>query len=109
MDGVPNETQEKLNQLQGMEHSLQTFLSQKQQFQSQLMEIESALEQLKTTDQAYKIVGNVMLAASQDDLSKDLAEKRTTITLRIKSIEKQEDSLRKKTSELQEEVLKTMK
>ena len=105
----PNkEMQEKIQKLSMMEQSLQQFLAQKQQFQAQLLELTSALEELEKTSKAYKIVGNVMVDTDKDTLVKDLTQKKEMIELRIKSVEKQEDKMRDKTSELQSEVMKEM-
>ena len=106
MTEVPKDVQEKINKLSMMEQSLQSFLGQKQAFQSQLVEIESALEELKKTDKAYKIVGNVMIASDKEELKKDLEQKKEMTMLRIKTIDKQEAKMREKTSELQSEVMK---
>lgn len=108
MASVSKDLQEKINDLSMMEQSLQQFLAQKQTFQAQLMEIDSAIEELKKTDKAFKIVGNVMVSANKDSLVKDLTEKKETAELRIKTIEKQEEKMRGKTSELQAEVMKRM-
>jgi prefoldin beta subunit len=100
--------QEKINKLSKMEHSLQSFLAQKQAFQSQLLELQSALEALEKTEEAYKIVGNVMVKSDKHALAEDLKEKKEMVELRIKSVEKQENNLREKTAELQSEVMKIM-
>ncbi|MBT7903212.1 prefoldin subunit beta [Candidatus Woesearchaeota archaeon] len=109
MSDVPAETQEKINKLQIMEQSMQNYLGQKQQFQSQLLEIESALSELEKTNQAYKIVGNIMVVAEKSKLTEELTTKKETTELRIKTLEKQEAKLREKTSEIQKEVMKEMK
>jgi prefoldin beta subunit len=103
------ETQDKINQLSMMEQSLQQFLAQKQQMQAQLMEVDSALEEVEKTDSAYKIVGNIMVSADKATLKEDLTKKKELAELKIKTVEKQEDRMREKTKELQEEVLKEMK
>lgn len=108
MAEVSNALQEKINKLSMMEQSLQSFLAQKQTFQAQLMEIDSALDELKKTDKAYKIVGNVMVFSDKESLISDLNQKKETVELRIKSIDKQETKMREKTSELQSEVMKEM-
>lgn len=100
------EMQEKVQKLSMIEQQLTSFLSQKQTFQAQLMEIDSALEALDKTDGAYRIIGNVMVAADKPTLKVDLTNKRETTELRLKSIEKQEEKLRQKASEIQDEVLK---
>lgn len=103
------ETEEKIGQLQLIEQNLQSFSLQKQNVQVQLIEVESALAEIEKTDSAYKIVGNVMVAAKKDDLKKELTSKREMLNLRIKSVEKQEDKMREKASKMQSEVLESMK
>lgn len=105
---MSKETEQKIQQLQMMEQNLNNFLSQKQQFQAQLIEADSALSELKKTKKSYKIIGNIMVAADQGDLEKEVLQKKEMLELRIKSIEKQENKIKEKTSELQKDVLKRM-
>ncbi len=109
MNMESKETQAKIHELQLIEQSMQNFLMQKQSFQSQLMEIESALSEIEKTENAYKIVGNIMVASSREDLKNDLQKKKDIAELRIKSVEKQEASIKQKATKMQEEVLKEMK
>ena len=106
---VSKETEQKIGQLQMFEQSLQSFLGQKQQFQVQLVEIESALGELDNTDKAYKIVGNIMVETDKTELKADLQSKREMLELRIKTMEKQENQVREKASNLQSEILKKIK
>ena len=106
---MEKETEQGINQLQLFEQSLQNLLMQKQQFQLQLAEIDSALKELETTDEAYKIVGNIMALTKKEELKKDLKEKKEVVELRVKTMEKQETQIKEKASKLQEEILKTMK
>ena len=106
---VNKETQEKIQKLQLYEQNLQQFLIQKQQLHSQLIEMESSLGELEKVETAYKIVGNVMISAKSEELKKDIQQKKEVVELRIKSLEKQESSIRDKTKKLQEEVLGEMK
>lgn len=104
---ITKETQEKIQELQLIEQNLQNLLMQKQAFQIELNEVENALaEVLKTKDEVYKITGQVMLKADKQEVEKELKEKNDIISLRIKSIEKQENSLREKLDKLREEVTK---
>ena len=98
-----------LAQLQMLQHNLQQLLVQKQQFQLQLNEIDSAVKELKDAKQAYKIIGNVMILSDKETLEKDLNAKKDIFELRIKNIETQEDRLRNKSDELQNQVVKEMK
>ena len=108
MAEVSEESEKKLAQLQMLEQSMQNLLMQKQQFQLQQVEIESALKELEKVDEAYKIVGNIMVLSKKDDLKKDLSSKKEIVELRIKNMEKQETQLREKASKLQNEVMKGM-
>jgi len=104
-----NNPQQKLQQLQIMEQSLQSYLGQKQNFQVQQIEIDSALSELEKTDTAFEIIGNVMIKAEQGSLKEKLLKKKEVTELRIKTIEKQEEQLKEKISALQKEVLESMK
>ena len=102
------ETEDKINQLQIFEQSMQNIILQKQQFQAQISELNSAIKELATTKTSYKIIGNIMVHTNKEELSKDLEEKKSTAELRIKTLEKQEESIREKTKSLQSEVMKNM-
>jgi prefoldin beta subunit len=106
---VGKEAQQKIQQLQILEQNLQAFLLQRQQLQTQLIEIESALKELKDTKEAYKIIGNIMVSSKKEDLEKDLTQKKETAELRIKTLEKQEKTIKERAKKLQQEVLSSMK
>jgi prefoldin beta subunit len=102
-------TEEKIRQLQLAEQGMQALLTQKQALQMQLMEVESALKELETATEAYKIVGNIMVASEKPKLQQDLMEKKETVELRIKSIDGQESKTREKAEAIQKEVLEEIK
>lgn len=102
------QTQEKIQQLQAIEQNMQHLLKQRQQFQMQLLEVESALEELKKTEKAYRIIGNIMVASEKPALEKELQEKKDRIEIRIKSFEKQETALKEQAKALREEIMKAM-
>lgn len=106
---ISKEIEQKINQLQIFEQSINNLVAQKQQFQIQAVEIESALSELEKTDSAYKIVGNVMVSSNKDDLKKELNEKKEIIELRIKNLEKQETQIKEKTTKMQAEVMEKFK
>ena len=106
---VPKDTEQKIGQLQMFEQSLQNFLGQKQQFQMQLAEVDSALGEIEGTQNAYKIVGNIMVQSDKAELKAELQSRKELLELRIRTMEKQENQVRDKAQKLQEEILKTMK
>lgn len=95
---------EVLAQLQLVQQNLQQLVLQKQQVQRSLVETDSALSQLRTTPKAYRIIGALMVEAAKNELEKELTEKKEIFTLRLKTLDKQEETLRKKTEELQQQV-----
>ena len=105
MADISEETEQKINQLQLFEQSLQNVLIQKQQFQSQLVELDSALEELEDKKEAYKIIGNIMVAVKKEELEEDLKSKKGIVELRIKTLEKQENQIREKAKKTQSEVI----
>ncbi|HLC55834.1 MAG TPA: prefoldin subunit beta [Candidatus Nanoarchaeia archaeon] len=107
---INDELKGKIEKIQLLEQRMQMFLAQKQSFQTQLLEVENALTELgKVNGEAYKIVGNVMVLMPKEEIEKDLNNKKEVVNIRIKSLEKQEDSIKDDVSKLQEEVMKEMK
>jgi len=103
------ETEKKISQLQLLEQGMQNFNLQKQQLNSKLLESESALEHLDSSEVSYKIIGNIMVKMDKDKLKAQLEEEKGNAEIRIKALEKQEQSMRQKAKDIQQEVLKEMK
>lgn len=104
------ESERKIAQLQTLEQNIQNVSLQKQNFQSQLIEVENALLEIrKTSGQAYKIIGAIMVASKTEDLKKELEGKKEVLNLRINSIEKQENQQKERAASLQKEVLAELK
>ena len=99
----------KVSQLQLLQQNLQNLMQQKQQLQNQLIELDSALTELKTTPQAYRIMGKVMIAAPVKELSRDLMDKKEMAEVHLRNMEKQEEKLNSKIEQLQAEVMKELK
>jgi prefoldin beta subunit len=103
-----SDNHEKINQLQMYEQSVQNIVLQKQQFQAQSSELDSALSELEKTEKAYKIIGNIMVHTDKKSLKEELESKKIAVDMRIKALEKQENSIKEKASSLQGEVMKNM-
>jgi prefoldin beta subunit len=103
---MPGES--KIGQIQAMEQNLQSLLAQKQQFQSALLEIEAAQKEVEVAPTAYKMIGNIMVAQDKKSLAAELLEKRSKTTVRLKSIEKQEEKAKERIKALQGEVMAEM-
>lgn len=107
---IDKETQEKIQELQSYEQNIQSLLMQKQAFQMELSETENALGEItKSKDDVYKMIGNIMIKASKEDIEKELKQKQELLSLRLKSIERQETDISKQAEQLREEVMKKIK
>lgn len=106
---MDKDTQDNIQKLQLLEQNTQGILMQRQQFSTQMIEIDSALKELSLAPEAYKIVGNIMVLTSREELVKDLSEKKELVELRIKNLEKQELQLREKAQAVKDEVMKKLK
>ncbi len=99
---LDKESQEKLQELQILEHNLQNILMQKQAFQLELNETVNALEEVKkTSSDIYKMVGSIMIKANKEKTLKDLEEKKKVLELRNKSLDNQEKLFHNKVQEIQ--------
>ncbi|MFH1770728.1 MAG: prefoldin subunit [archaeon] len=105
---MDKKTEEKIAELQMIEQSMQRFLNQKQQFQTQIVEVDNALKELSGAKQAHRIIGNIMVEVDKKKLESDLKSKKEIQELRLKSIEKQEQDIRKKADDIQKEVMKEL-
>ena len=100
--------QENIQQLQLLEQSLSSLVSQKQGFQVQLNEVENALKEIQGKQVAYKIVGGLMIEKKREDIEEELNSKKKILEVRISSLEKQEEKLGTKKEELQKQVVEAM-
>lgn len=96
----------KIQEMQMLEQNLQNLLFQKQAFHMELSETKSALNEIGISgDEVFKIIGQLMIKTNKAKLKEELSNKEKIITLRIKSIEKQEAPITKKLEDLQKEVI----
>jgi prefoldin beta subunit len=104
---LDNETKEKIQELQLYEQSFQNLIMQKQAFQIELNETENAITEVsQSTDDVFKLVGNIMVKADKEKLKKELAKKKDLLSLRLNSIEKQESELTQEIESLRDEIIK---
>jgi prefoldin beta subunit len=71
---------------------------QKQQATLQLELTNSSLEELSKTKEktVYKVVGNVLFPKDSKEMEKELKERKESTELRLKTLEKQEETIVKK-------------
>ena len=103
---MDQETQQKIQELQGMEQNLNNLVMQKQAFQMELTETENALSEIsKSKDDVFKLVGNIMIKADKKKSEDDLTKKKDLLSLRLKSIDSEEKSLTDNAEALKKEVM----
>jgi prefoldin beta subunit len=97
MKDISPQLQNQIAQYQQLQNQLQVLGSQRVQLEAKLREIEQTLEELNKLSgdtPVYKSIG--MLLVRQDDregLKKELEEHKETLTIRVKSLQKQEKAL----------------
>jgi prefoldin beta subunit len=108
MDEISPQLQNKIAQFQQMQQQIQVLSSQKFQLEAQLKDIEKAVSELeKISDDTpiYRSVGSLLVKAEdRDTLEKELAEKKETLDIRIKALDRQEKHLMEKYQSLQQEL-----
>ena len=67
--------EEQLNQLRVIEQQLSTTSQQRQAYDQQLVEIENALNELKDKQEAYHIVGSIMIKKDAKKIVEELTQK----------------------------------
>jgi prefoldin beta subunit len=108
MKEISPQLQNQIAQYQQLQQQLQVLASQRMQLEAKLREIEGTLEELgkiAADTQVYKSIG--MLLVKQDDreaLNKELEEHKETLTVRVKSLQKQEKSLSERYEGLGEKI-----
>ena len=101
--------QNDIMEAQQLQQQLQSLTTQKYQLETQMKEMEITIEELENLgDDAvvYKNVGNLSLKVKDiDALKKELIEKKETLEVRIKSLERQEEHIKEKYSAIQERLM----
>lgn len=99
-------TQQDMIEFERSRQQLFNVSSQKQQMQFQSTTMEKAIEVLDKTKEkkAYKAVGNILILSDVSDIEKELKEQKETIDLRVKSMQKQEDSIVQKLNKLKAKI-----
>jgi len=100
----------KIQEIQILEHNLQNLILQKQAFQMELTETTSALAEIeKSGDEVFKIIGQLMIKTDKKEIEKELQDKKKILELRVKTFEKQENSLMERLEKMKEEFSKEAK
>ena len=98
----PKEIESKIIEFERNRVQLLNTTGQKQQMQLQSGAMGQALEELEKTKEkkVYKAVGNILIQCDTEKVKKELKEKKEGIDLRVKTMQKQEESLVNKLNKL---------
>ena len=104
---IPPQVQNLFAQLQQLKAQIEALGRQKMQVEALLRDAENALEELEKVDEnslIYKNVGELLIKASKETVKEDLAEKKETYDLRLKTLERQDERAQKRYQQLQEQL-----
>ena len=101
--------QNDMMEAQQLQQQIQSIGTQKYQLETQLREMEITIKELENLgDDAvvYKNVGNLSLKVKDiEALKKELLDKKETLEVRIKSLERQEESIKEKYTSIQKRLV----
>lgn len=110
---IPQKVQKDILEYQKIEAELQYIVQQKYQLQAKINEAENAINLLhdQPADAViYKAVGTVMVKGlNKESVEKDLIDLKETQSLRLKSIEKQENALKERFETLEKNINNALK
>lgn len=112
MQQIPPQVQNQLLQLRQLQQQAQALAVQKGQLEGLLRETEAALEELEKAspdEVVFRAVGEVLVRAKRDEVKAGLADKKETYGLRLKTLERQEERIQKRASELQTQIQQSIR
>jgi len=108
---LPESVKSDIKRYQDVTEKLRLVLLNKQQVQIQLTEVNNALDELQKVDSetmVFKIIGNLMINKKKEDLINELSERKETLEIRLKSLEKQEKLLKDQLKDLESRIHKKL-
>ena len=103
---MADDVQQKIIKFEQNRNQLMNVSAQKQQLQVQSQTFKATLEELEKTKekQVYKAVGNILILSDTVKVKKDTKERLESVDLRLKTMQKQEESLVNKLNGLKSEI-----
>jgi len=96
----------RIQEIQILEQTLHNLSFQKQAFQLELSETIETLSNLDSSEgEIFKIVGQLMIKANKEKTKEELSSKQKLLELRLKSIEKEENSLVERVNSLRQKAI----
>ena len=99
-------SESRIQELAFIEQNLQNILFEKQALNLEFSEVESACTHLNNSDDdVFRVLGNLLVRQDKSKALEEMEEKKKILNLRLKSLERQEESLSKKLVDLRKDLL----
>jgi prefoldin beta subunit len=112
MNELSPKVQNQIAQFQQLQQQLQAVLNQKFQMDAQLKEMQRTTEELGKSPEdvvIYRSVGSLMIKAeNKEAVLKEIEEDKETMEIRVKTLERQEKSLKDRYQVLQDQLNKAL-
>lgn len=108
---LPESIKAEIKRYQDLIEKIRYVALNRQQLQIQLLEINNALKELSNIPDdtnVYKIVGTIMIAKPKKEVQSDLEQQKETLEIRFKSLQRQEELLRKQLNELEKKLTRKL-
>lgn len=108
---LPPKVQQHLKQMDDLQKTYNSIITQKQQLQLSLIEVKNALDALKDVPdegEVYRLVGGIFFKISKKKVVEDLNENKQILEARIKTLETQENRIAEELNRLKMEVSKEL-
>ena len=112
MEQIPPKLQNQIMQFQQVQQQAQAIATQRMQLDLQLKEVERSLAEVEKLDdkaEIYKNVGAILMRSRTPLIKGGLQEKKETLELRIKTIQRQGEKAQQRLKEMQEKIQKELK
>lgn len=105
---MEQELQQQLLEFEKSRQQLASVSAQKQQLQLQGQAIQQAIEELGKTKEkkVFKAVGNILFPSETSKAKEELEDKKESVDLRLKAVQKQEESLVNRLNKLKSQLEK---
>jgi len=112
MDDLSPKVQNQIAQFQQLQQQLQAVLNQKFQMDAQVKEMQRTVEELNKSPEdvvIYKSVGSLLIKAeNKTSVLKEIEDDKETMEVRVKTLERQEKSLKDRYQQLQDQLNKAL-
>lgn len=104
---IPQQLQHQLMRLQQIDQQVKVLTQQRTQLELQLRETENALKELEGAEEGvgvYKSIGMLLIKSDMKKLTEELTDKKETLGMRIKTLQRQEERSKKQRDEMREKL-----